>query len=110
VDVQQGSRAALAQRSPVSIGIGGSTGGWRSGIGGGVSFGLGGGGSREIVGTRLEVSLRRRSDQSVFWEGRAETEARAGMPQAHSQQAVERLAEALFRDFPGESGRTISVR
>ena len=110
VDVQQGSRAALAQRSPVSIGIGGSTGGWRSGVGGGVSFGLGGGGSRELIGTRLEVSLRRRSDQSVFWEGRAETEARAGTQLADPRVAAERLAEALFRDFPGESGRTIRVR
>lgn len=110
IDVEQGSRAALAQRSPVTIGIGGSTGGWRSGIGGGINFGLGGGGSRELVGTMLEVSLRRRSDQSVFWEGRAQTEARAGTPAADPRYTVERLAEALFRDFPGESGRTISVR
>jgi hypothetical protein len=58
----------------------------------------------------LEVSIRRRSDTSVFWEGRAQTEARAGSPEAYSATAVERLAEALFRDFPGESGRTISVR
>ena len=31
-------------------------------------------------------------------------------PQAARTAAVERLAEALFRDFPGESGRTIRVR
>lgn len=110
IDVEQGSRAALAQRSPISIGIGGSTGGWGSGVGAGINFGLGGGGSRELVGTMLEVSIRRRSDSSVFWEGRAQTEARAGTPEANPRVAVERLAEALFLDFPGESGRTISVR
>lgn len=110
IDVEQGSRAALARRSPISIGVGGSTGGWGSGVGGGVSLGLGGGGSSELVGTMLEVSIRRRSDQSVFWEGRAQTEARAGTQQADPRYMVERLADALFRDFPGESGRTISVR
>lgn len=107
IDVEQGSREALAQRSPVSIGIGGSTGGWRSGVGAGVNFGLGGGGSRELVATMLEVSIRRRSDQTVFWEGRAETETRVGSPGVDRRAIVERLAEALFRDFPGESGRTI---
>ena len=110
IDVRQGSREALAQRSPISVGIGGSTGGWRSGVGAGVSFGLGGGGARELVATQLAVSIRRRSDQTVFWEGRAETEARVGDEDADRRVVVQRLAEALFRDFPGESGRTIRIR
>lgn len=110
VNVEQGSREAFRERSPVSIGIGGGTGGWRSGVGGGVSFGLGGGGAREIVGTMLEVRIKRRSEGTVFWEGRATTEARADSPEAQRVVAVEKLAEALFRDFPGESGRTIRVR
>jgi hypothetical protein len=110
IDVEQGSRAALAQRSPISVGIGGSTGGWGSGVGAGVNFGLGGGRSRELVSTLLEVSIRRRSDSTVFWEGRAETEARVGSRDADRSLVVEKLAEALFRDFPGESGRTIRVR
>jgi hypothetical protein len=109
IDVEQGSRAALGRRSPVSIGVGGSTGGWNSGVGGGVSFGLGGGRSRDLVSTMLEVSIRRRSDGTVFWEGRAQAEARVGSPEADSRIVVEKLAEALFRDFPGESGRTIRV-
>jgi hypothetical protein len=110
IDVRQGSREAFAERSPVSIGIGGGTGGWNSGVGGGISFGLGGGGSREVVATLLQVSIRRRSDGSVFWEGRAETENRVGKGEAERTMVVEKLAEALFRDFPGESGRTIRVR
>lgn len=111
IDVEQGSREALAQRSPVSIGIGGSTGGWRSGLGGGISFGLGGGGrSRELVSTLLEVSIRRRSDATVFWEGRAQTEGRVGTANADPRMVIGKLANALFRDFPGESGRTIRVQ
>lgn len=110
VDVEQGSREALRQRSPVTIGVGGSTGGWRSGVGGGVSFGLGGGRSGEIVGTLLEVRIKRRSDGTVFWEGRATTEAPATSAAAQRTVAVEKLADALFRDFPGESGRTIRVK
>ena len=110
IDVQQGTREALAQRSPISIGIGGGTGGYRSGVGAGVSFGVGGGRGGEIVGTMLEVRIKRRSEGTVFWEGRASTEARAGTPGAERGPAVEKLAEALFRDFPGESGRTIRIR
>lgn len=112
IAVDQGSREDLAQRSSVSIGLGGGTGGWgRSGVGAGLGVGIPiGGGSREIVGTMLEVRIQRRSDQSVLWEGRAQTEARAGTPLADRRAAVQLLTEALFRDFPGESGRTIRVR
>jgi hypothetical protein len=93
IDVEQGSRAALAQRST---------------IGGGARIGAGSG-SADLVTTLLEVSIRRRSDATVFWEGRADMEARAGSAGASRTAAVERLAEALFRDFPGESGRTIRL-
>ena len=107
IEVRQGSREAFARRSPVTIGIGGSTGGWRSGLGVGATFGIGGGGSRDFVATILEVRIKRHSDDTVFWEGRAASEARADSIAARRPEAVERLAEALFRDFPGESGRTI---
>lgn len=110
IDVQRGSREMLDQRGPVSVGVGGGTGGWGSGVGVGVGFNLGGGGSRERIGTMLSVRIKRRSDGTVFWEGRAVTEARGDSPEADPAVAVERLAEALFRDFPGESGRTIRVR
>ncbi|HEY0627347.1 MAG TPA: DUF4136 domain-containing protein [Allosphingosinicella sp.] len=90
IDVEQGSRLALSQgrstiASPRSAAAGSE------------------------VATQLEVSIRRRSDQSVFWEGRAQTAARAGTDAATPRAAVERLAQALFSDFPGESGRTISA-
>ena len=107
--VERGTRESLRQRSPVTVGVGGGTGSYGSGVGLGVGFGLGGGGSREMIGTLMEVRIKRRSDGTVFWEGRAATEARADSPMAQPAAAVEKLADALFRDFPGESGRTIRV-
>lgn len=113
VNVEQGSREAMAQRSSVSVGVGGGTGGFgRSGAGVGVGVGIpiGRRGSNELVATELAVRIQRRSDATVAWEGRATTEARVGSPMADRRAAVDRLAEALFRDFPGESGRTIRVQ
>ena len=112
VRVDQGSREALRRRSGISIGVGGGTGGYRSGVGVGVGATIPVGGSRsgEVVVTELGVRIQRRSDATVAWEGRAEIEARADSPLAARAAAVDRLAEALFRDFPGESGQTIIVR
>lgn len=110
VDVQRGVRPGAPGRSPVTVGVGGGTGGFGGGIGGGVSFGVGGGKGRDVIATELRVQLKRRSDGSVMWEGRARTEARESAPAAQPGLAAGRLAEALFRGFPGESGRTISVQ
>lgn len=106
LDVRTGTRERVDGGSPVSVGIGGGTGGFGSGVGGGVSFGLGGNRGGLVVGTQLSVQLKRRSDQTVVWEGRARGEA----SERDSDLLAQRLATALFRDFPGESGRTISVR
>ena len=113
VSLTQQSRAA-ERRSGLSIGIGGGTGSYgRHGgvaVGGGVAIPVGRGGTNLIVGSQLSVRIQRRSDATVAWEGRAQTEARAGTPTATRAGAADRLAAALFRDFPGESGRTIRVR
>lgn len=97
VAVQQGSREAIAARSAARIG---------RGVGGLPAAGS----SAGVTATLLEVAIRRRSDGTVFWEGRAVGEARTGTPQAGASAQVDRLAEALFRDFPGESGRIIRVK
>ena len=55
----------------------------------------------------LDVRIQRRSDGTVFWQGRAVDE---GPANADRTAMLDRLATALFRDFPGESGRTIRVR
>lgn len=111
VGVQQ--RAREGRRSGLSIGIG--VGGASYGRNSGVGVGVGGtipitGRANQIVGTQLSVRIQRRSDATVAWEGRAETEARGGTPLATRGGASGPLAEALFRDFPGESGRTIRIR
>jgi hypothetical protein len=63
-------------------------------------------GAADAMATMLEVRIKRRSDGSVIWEGRALADDGGSDPAA----VVERLAGALFRDFPGESGRTIRTR
>jgi len=112
VRVEQGARMGR-RRSGLSIGIG--AGGASYGRNSAVGVGVGGtipisGSPRQIVGTRLSVRIQRRSDATVAWEGRAQLEARGNSPLAGKAAAVDRLAAALFRDFPGESGRTIRVR
>jgi Domain of unknown function (DUF4136) len=108
-EVTRDTRAAAPKRSPISIGVGGGTGGYGGGVGAGVSFGLGGNKSSEIILTRLSVQLRERGGKGVVWEGRAETEAPASAPASQPGLAADKLATALFKDFPGESGRTITV-
>jgi hypothetical protein len=109
VRLRQGRRAASGG-SGLSIGIGGGTGGYRSGVGAGVGATIPLGGSGPIVMSELSVRIQRRSDATVAWEGRAVTEARENSTMANPQSAADRLATALFQDFPGESGRTIRVR
>jgi hypothetical protein len=111
VGVERGTRETLRRRSPVTIGIGGGSFGWGGGVGGGISFPIGS--SRrgnEIVATRLFVQIKRRSDGTVIWEGRAETAAASGSPAAQPSDSVQRLASAMFRDFPGQTGQTITVK
>jgi hypothetical protein len=110
--VNRGTRDLAGQpRSPVTVGLGGSSyGGGGVGLGVGTSFGIGKKRSNTIVGTELQVQLKRRSDGTVIWEGRASTEARLGTPGSDPGPAVTRLAQVLFADFPGESGRTITVK
>jgi hypothetical protein len=97
IDVTQGSREAISAQTSARIGRG-------------LAPTNPGGSSAGIVATLLEVGIKRRSDGTVFWEGRAVAEAPTGSAEAAPAAAVERLATALFRDFPGESGRTIRIR
>lgn len=109
VDYAQDTRENIAARSPVSVGIGGGTGGRSGGIGLGTSFGLGGGAS-EVVTTLLELRLTRTSDDTTIWEGRATQDAKAGTPEADLRTALPVLATRLLRDYPGQSGETVTYR
>ncbi|WP_242096357.1 MULTISPECIES: DUF4136 domain-containing protein [unclassified Sphingomonas] len=102
------------RRSPFSVGLGGASfGGNRGGgvgLGGGVSFPVGGGGrGREVLLTQLSVAIQR-ADRTPVWEGHAHTAADLRSPQSATPAQAAKLAAALFTGFPGESGRTITVR
>ena len=109
VAFRRASRGVLQERPPVTIGVGGgSYGGGGIGLGGGVSFGVGGG-EKEVILSELSVQLRRRTDDTVIWEGRAQGDSLGGAEGVPPIVVAERLADALFRGFPGESGITITV-
>ena len=101
-------RYEAERRSPVSVGVGGSTGSYGSGVGLGVGINLGGGPKAQVE-TTLAVRLIRRSDKLVIWEGKASQAAKAGSPAAQPGIAASKLAAALFQGFPGTSGETIRV-
>jgi hypothetical protein len=105
ISISRDTRQAAQKRSPVSIGIGGGTGG----IGGGVSFGVGGARSASTVILQLNVRLLKRADRSTIWEGRAKTQAGSTSPAVQPGLAAPKLANALFKGFPGVSGSTITV-
>jgi hypothetical protein len=102
--------------SGVRVGLGGggfSGGGWRGGgvgLGGGVSFPIGKSHPREVIVSTLVVQIHRRSDGTVIWEGHARTAADETSPDAVAGNTAARMAHALFLGFPGETGRTISVK
>ena len=95
---------------PVSVGVGGGVGsGGFSGVGLGIGINLSGK-PKDQVATELQVQIRRRSDSTTIWEGRAVSLAREGTPAAQPGIAAQKLAAALVGGYPGESGRTITVR
>jgi len=93
-----------------SISIGAGSFGRSLGISLGTSFPIGKSSSNLRVLTRLSVRLiARGTPDETLWEGRAQTEAPAIAPAVQPGLAAEKLARALFKDFPGASGATISV-
>jgi len=100
---------AARNGSPVSVGMGGSTGSYGSGVGVGIGLNLSGP-PPEQVETRMSVAIRDRATGQNLWEGRAAFTVKASAPLAGSQLGAAKMAEALFRDFPGQSGETILVK
>ncbi len=108
IGVEQSKVTANGRRSPVSVGVGGRTGGYGSGVGVGIDINLGGAPKDRIV-TELSVQILDQTDNKVVWEGRSTVDAKDGSPASQPALAASKLAEALFTDFPGESGATIKV-
>lgn len=108
VRVERFVETAEGRRSPVSVGVGGSTGTYGSGVGLGIGINLGGG-QRPQTGTQLAVTLRDSKGGQNLWEGRAELRTTDRSPLAERTANAQALAAALFRDFPGRSGETVQV-
>ena len=108
VSVEQSRLSAGEGRSPVSVGVGGSTGSYGSGLGVGIGIDLSGK-PKDKIATELSVRITRRADSQTIWEGRSSVEAKDGSPASQPGLAAAKLAAALFKDFPGESGTSITV-
>jgi hypothetical protein len=96
-------------RSPVGVGLGGSTGSYGSGVGLGLGINLGPKPAPQIA-TDLAVSIRDRASGAVLWEGSASFTVSAKSPLATTALAAPKMSEALFAGFPGQSGETIEVK
>lgn len=94
---------------PVSVGVGGSTGSYGGGLGVGIGINLSGP-PKALISTRLSIRIKRTATDEALWEGRAETRAKEGTPSAQPGIAAGKLADALLRDYPGQSGATITVK
>ena len=107
LSVEQAFRPG-ARRGGFSIGIGGGSFGRGGGVGGGVSVPIATGRPGEIRTTTLRLQLKRRSDGTVVWEGRATTEAEGAA--GDTSRVVPQLARALLKDFPGPANQTVRVK
>lgn len=94
---------------PVSIGVGGSTGSYGSGLGVGIGFNLSPK-PKEQIATELAVAIRDRASGTVLWEGRASFVVTTASPLAGTALGAPKMSEALFLNFPGQSGETIEVK
>jgi len=94
---------------PVRVGMGGTTGSYGTAVGLGVGINLTPR-PAEQVETTLAVTIRDRKSDAVLWEGRASFTVRATSPMADTALGAPKMAEALFKGFPGQSGETILVQ
>lgn len=109
VRLQRQAYQPQRRRGPVSVGVGGSTGSYGSGLGLGLGIDLSGP-PPEVIETELAVTIKDRATGQSLWEGRSAFTVTAKSPLANSQLGAAKMAEALFKGFPGTSGETIQVK
>ena len=100
--------AAANSGGPVSVGVGGGTGSFGSGVGLGIGINLGGGDSGPRVVSELSVRISE-PDGPSLWEGRAQHPTSIKSPYADVDASARTLASALFKDFPGGNGDTVTL-
>jgi hypothetical protein len=96
-------------RGPVSVGVGAGGGSYGSGAGVGIGIDLSGRPAAQTE-SELAVTIKDRVGGRTLWEGRAQFIVRADSPLAQTDLGAAKLAAALFRGFPGNSGETILVK
>lgn len=95
---------------PFSIGLGGGGGGGNVAGGGAVSFGVGKRRQRALVTTQIAARIMHGTPPAAVWEGRATQAVEERGKLVQPADTANKLARALFKGFPGESGRTINVK
>jgi hypothetical protein len=95
--------------NPVSLGVGGETGSYGSGVGMGVGIDLSGP-PPDVDHTLMGVVIREGASGQALWEGRAQFSASVNSAYGNAAAAARKMAAALFAGFPGRSGETIEVR
>jgi hypothetical protein len=108
--VKQETRAGPPRPPKFSIGIGGGSYGRGGGFGTGVTLPVGQSAPTQLRTTELLMQLRRHSDQTVMWEGRASTIDAGTITGGGGPAVVPQLATALLDGFPGVSGKTVRWR
>lgn len=108
VTTKRSPLAPASSRGPVSVGVGGQTGGFGSGVGVGIGIDLGGNSSRPNALSELSVRISDANGNSL-WEGRAQQAISINSPYAEVEASAAALAAALFKDFPGGNGETVSI-
>ncbi|NOZ65280.1 MAG: DUF4136 domain-containing protein [Alphaproteobacteria bacterium] len=90
-------------RSSVGIGVG--SGGHRTNVGIGLSFPIGNSEPKQEYIRLLALEIIRRSDGVKLYEGQVSSRGKESLPLV-----IPYLVDALFRDFPGESGTSSRVK
>ncbi|MEO6386904.1 MAG: DUF4136 domain-containing protein [Croceibacterium sp.] len=109
VSIRRATNRAAGGRSPVDVGVGGSTGSYGSGLGVGIGLNLGGRPADQID-SELRVTIKPSGGVNNLWEGSARFTATTNSDYADLTASAAKLADALFDGFPGRSGETIEVR
>lgn len=108
IDVRTTERMGPPRQSNVSVGIGGGFTRGNVGMGGSVQLPVGSAPPPNVeTTTTLSVTLLQNPGTQAVWEGRASLDTAANGQRGTALTPV--LAQALFKDFPGPSGRTVQV-